>query len=182
MRNFFLLFLFAFLRLSAAIEENPLKGFSTFLVVPMIPLSSKSLSDKINILLEKELAKYGKVSKVSLVSKTKEEEVIDFSQIKTDAILIYEIENVTREQHPFIKASLNLKGRPLNEDSRSSIWSDDCSVPGSTEKDVENLVAQTLSNLLQKFVITYSAANFDKPLFKLYTNTLKNREYDKEAP
>lgn len=155
--------------------ENPLKGFSDFVLVSMVPVSSKTQADKVNALVEKELNKFGKVSKISLLVKTDQGEAVDFSEFNADS-LIYEIKNVTDangKELPFVRATLNLRSQVLidktKQDYSPYIWSGDCFLPGKTQKDLEKLVSQSLSSLLQKFAANYSAANTDKPLFKLYT-------------
>lgn len=155
--------------------ENPLKGFSDFILISMVPASSKPQADKMNALVEKELNKYGKVSKIGLLVKTDQGEAIDFREFNADS-LIYEIKNVTApdgKELPFVRATLNLRSHVLidktKQDYSPYIWSGDCFLPGKTQKDLEKLVSQSLSCLLQKFSENYSVANADKPLFKLYT-------------
>lgn len=158
------------------IGDNPLKGFTDFLLIPLIPASSKTQADKISALVKKELMKYGNVSNVSLTVNTDKGEAIDFSQFNTGNTLVYEIKNVMSlngKELPFVRATLNLRSNvtidKTKQNSNSYIWSSSCFLPGKTQKDIDALVSQSLDSLLQRFAANYSSVNTDKPLFKLYS-------------
>ncbi len=135
--------------------ESPLKGVSKFIFFPLCPTANKPLSDKINALVEKELKNLGAVKPAPLSVKGDE---IDFGALDFSARLIYEIKNVSSIEGTdlgVVRASLNLDtGVEITKTKQSSnpyVWSANCFLPGSVEKDLDKLVAQSLNSLLQSF-------------------------------
>ena len=47
------------------------------------------------------------------------------------------------------------------------IWSSNCFLKGSTQKNLENLISLSLDNLLAQFISTYRLVNTDRPVFEL---------------
>ena len=157
-------------------DNNPLKGFPTFNVFLMHP-GSKAQSEKIDILVKKELEKNGIVKKLELEVKNKAGEVgVDLSPFDIGSSLIYEIRNLMSddgERLGVIRASLNFKARvdvlKTKQDCSPYLWSSNCFLKGNTEKDLEKLVAQSLTYLMQDFSESYKSANSEKPVFNVYT-------------
>lgn len=153
--------------------QNPLKGFSKFIFFPMIPARTND-AESIFKLVENELQQYGQVDKSKILKKTNQGEVIDLSVFKTGVTLIYEIENLTDlngKELGVVRASLNMTTaieiEKTKQISRPYIWSGNCFLKGSTEKDLETITSQSLSNLLGQFMSSYSLVNTTKPIFDL---------------
>ncbi len=157
-------------------EDNPLKGFSEFVFFPMYP-GSKSQSEKIDLLIRKELEKIGGVKKVELEVKNKDGEVgIDFSPFDKGASLVCEIRSlisIDGKDTGFVRASLNLESRvsilKTKQDCSPYLWSSNCFLKGDTEKDLEKLVMQSFAYLMQDFSESYKSVNSEKPIFDVYT-------------
>jgi hypothetical protein len=156
--------------------ENPLKGFSEFVFFSMYP-GSKSQSEKIDLFIKKELEKIGQIKKVELEVKNKDGEFgIDLSPFDQGASLTYEIRNLTAidgKDTGFVRASLNLESRvsvlKTKQDCSPYLWSSNCFLKGSSGKDLEKLVMQSFTYLMQDFSESYKSANSEKPIFNLYT-------------
>jgi hypothetical protein len=157
--------------------ENPLKGFSTFIFFPMYPAGNKNLSDKIGLLIKKELEKIGSVNKIEL--ETKDEngvEGIDLSPFALASALIYQIRNLPSldgKETGFVRASLSFESRvnivKTKQNCSPYLWVSNCFLKGNTEKDLDKLVLQSLAYLMRDFSESYSSANSDKPIFNLYS-------------
>jgi hypothetical protein len=154
--------------------DNPIKGLTTFLFFPMCPAKDKKMADNIFALIEKKLSAYGQVNKARIFVQTDQGEAIDLSVFKTGVTLIYEIENIKDikgNDTGFVRASLNLYTAieivKTKEICRPYIWSSNCFLKGSTQKNTENLISLSLDNLLAQFISTYRLANTDKPVFEL---------------
>jgi hypothetical protein len=156
--------------------ENPLKGFSEFIFFLMYP-GSKSQSEKIDLLIKKELEKIGGVKTFELEVKNKDGEVgIDLSPFDKGVSLIYEIKNLTSldgKDTGFVRASLNLESRvsilKTKQDCSPYLWSSNCFLKGNTEKGLEKLVTQSFAYLMKDFSESYKSANSEKPIFNVYT-------------
>jgi hypothetical protein len=140
------------------------------------PASNKTAADKISIVIEKELKFFGKVIKPEMIVKTEKGDAIDLSGFDGGVTLTYEITNVTSPEGKnlgIVRASLNLSTSVLvqktTDECESYIWSNNCFLKGSVEKNLETLVSQSLSYLLNKFENNYTAVNPTKPIFNLYT-------------
>lgn len=156
-------------------DENPLDGLSKFTFLAMCPSPSKSLSDKINLLIEKELSKYGSIKKIDPFVKTEKGEVFNLDNPASGIFLLYQIENLSSsdgKNSGIVRTSLNLSTPVTIEKTdklvSSYIWSDNYFLNGSIDKNVDSLVSQSLSHLIQKFMENYSAANSQKPIFYVY--------------
>ncbi len=155
--------------------ENPLKGFLAFNFFPMVPAFDKAQSDKIRVLIKKELEKIGTVKKIELIAKNKEgEEGIDLSPFDIDSNLIYEIKKLASSDGKdtgFVRASLSFESRvdilKTKQSCSPYLWSSNCFLKGNTEKDLEKLVIESLVYLMRDFSESYRAANSDKPLFNI---------------
>lgn len=155
--------------------ENPLKGFSAFNLFSMVPASNKAQSDKIGVLIKKELEKIGTVKKIELITKNKEgEEGIDLSPFDIGANLIYEIKNLASSDGKntgIVRASLNFESRvnilKTKQECSVYLWSSNCFLKGNTEKDLEKLVIESLAYLMRDFSESYRSANSNKPLFNI---------------
>lgn len=156
-------------------ETISLKGFSKFVVFPMIPSSNKTLTDKLNTLVEQALSKEGKVNKMTLIVETPTGEAIDLSGLRGDGTLIYEINNVLSPEGKdldIIKASLSLSTNVTSTKTKGEgtaiLWSSECYIKGNVQKDAESLVSKSIDLLLKKFDETYKKVNSDKPTFNFY--------------
>lgn len=156
--------------------KNPFKGFSVFNFFPTYP-GSKEQSEKINALMKKELEKIGVVKKLDLEVKNKEgEEGIDLSPFDINSSLIYEIKNLVSldgKDIGFVRASLNFESSAsilkTKQECSVYLWSSNCFLKGSTSKDLESLVAQSLDYLMKDFSESFSSANDNKPIFQVVT-------------
>ncbi|MGE5195872.1 MAG: hypothetical protein ACM3JI_00910 [Anaerolineae bacterium] len=154
---------------------NPLKGFSKFNFFSRFYAPTPKYAEKIQIIIENELKKFGKINKIEMSVKTEKGEAIDLSGFDDGISLAYEIKNVLsidRKELGIVRASLNLSTsvdvQKTKEECMTYIWSDNCFLKGNVEKDLEKLVSQSLKYLLHKFEINYSAVNSDQPIFNLY--------------
>lgn len=154
--------------------DNPIKGLTTFLFFPICSAKDKKMADNIFALVEKKLSAYGQVNKAKILVQTDKGEAIDLSVFKTGVTLIYEIENIKDikgNDTGLVRASLNLYTAieiiKTKEICRPYIWSSDCFLKGSTQKNLENLISLSLDNLLALFISNYRLANTDRPVFEL---------------
>lgn len=154
--------------------ERSLKGLSAFTLFVMTPARDKAVIEKIRATVTKELKKYGKVGNLELIVKTDKGEAIDLSDFASGDMLVFKIQApATLAEASVAKASLSLSTSVLIEktDARAhvSIWSDSCFLQGSVDdKNIANLVAQSLPGLLQEFMTSYKSVNSQKPSFKVY--------------
>ncbi len=157
------------------ISGNPLKGFSAFNFFSMVPAFNKAQSDKVGVLIKKELEKIGSVKNLELEVKDKNgKEGVDLSSFDLGSSLIYEIKNLTSLEGNgtgFVRASLSFESRvtvfKTNQSCSSYLWASNCFLKGNTEKDLEKLVVQSLAYLMQDFSQSYVSVNSDKPLFNI---------------
>ena len=155
--------------------ENPLKGFPAFNFFSMVPTFNKAQSDKTRVLIKKELEKIGTVKKLELITKNKEgEEGIDLSPFDIWSSLTYEIKNLSSldgKDTGFVRASLNFESRvdilKTKQSCSPYLWSSNCFLMGNTEKDLEKLVVESLTYLMQDFSASYHAVNSNRPLFNI---------------
>src|SRR5579872_2559307 len=146
--------------------SSPLKGFTKFNFFSRIPAPNKAVADKVHGIIEKELKSFGKVAKASIIVKTECGDAIDFSSLDGGAILVYQINNVVSlkgKELGVVRASLSLDGSVLIEKTKNEsqvyIWSDNLFLKGSVDKNLENLVAESLEALLKRFTSSYAPVN-----------------------
>lgn len=154
--------------------DNPIKGLTNFLFFPMYPAKDKKMADNIFVLVGKKLSQYGQVNQTKILVQTDQGDAVDLSVFKTGVTLIYKIDDLkdlSGYDTGMVRASLNLytaieivKTKVI---CRPYIWSCNCFIKGSTKKDVEKLISQSLDNLLAQFNSTYRLVNTDKPVFEL---------------
>lgn len=156
-----------------AFKNTPLKGFKTFVVFVSLNEVNKALSDKINHLVQKNLRKYGTVNLKTLSAD--KNQGIDLSGFSTGPTLIYAIRNLSspdRKNLGITRASLNLSTSATitktNETDFFYVWTANCFLPGSIEKNTEKVVLESLNALFETFQTCYSSVNSEKPIFNLY--------------
>lgn len=156
-----------------ALKNTPLKGFKTFAVFISLNEINKTLSDKINYLVQKNLKEYGTVNIKNLL--TDKNQGIDLSGFNAGPTLIYAIRNLHSPDGKnlgIIRASLNLSASATitktNETDFFYIWTANCFLPGSIEKNTEKVVLESLNALFKTFQTCYSSINSEKPIFNLY--------------
>ena len=156
-----------------AFKNTPLKGFKTFVVFVSLNEVNKALSDKINHLIQKNLKKYGTVNIKSL--STDKNQGVDLSGFSAGPTLTYAIRNLHSPDGKnlgIIRASLNLSTSATitktNETDFFYVWSANCFLPGSIEKNTEKTVLESLNALFKTFQTCYSSVNSEKPIFNLY--------------
>ena len=155
-----------------ACANTSLKGFKTFVLFVNLGNINKTFSDKINQLIQKNVRKYGTVNVMSLLT---EQKAIDLSGFDSGATLTYAIRNLrSPDEKPLgiIRASLNLSTSATitktKETSFFYVWSTNCFLPGSIEKDTEKVVLESLDTLFKIFQTCYFSVNSEKPIFNLY--------------
>lgn len=156
-----------------AFKRTPLKGFKTFVMFVSLNKVNKALSDKINHLVQKNLKKYGTVNIKDLL--TDKNQAIDLSGFSAGPTLTYAIRNLHSPDGKnlgVIRASLNLSASATitktNETDFFYIWTANCFLPGSIEKNTEKVVLESLNALFKTFQTCYSSVNPEKPIFNLY--------------
>lgn len=156
-----------------AFKNTPLKGFKTFVVFVSLNEVNKALSDKINPLVQKNLRKYGTVN-LKILS-TDKNQGVDLSGFSAGPTLTYAIRNLSspdRKNLGIIRASLNLSTSATitktNETDFFYVWSANCFLPGSIEKNTKKVVLESLNALFETFQTCYSSVNSEKPIFNLY--------------
>lgn len=152
--------------------NTSLKGFKTFVLFVNLGNVNKSLSDKINQLVQKNLRKYGTVNIMSLSTDKK---AIDFSGFNSGATLTYAIRNLySPDGKPLevVRSSLNLSTSATIAKTKEThffyVWAANCFLPGSIEKDTEKVVLESLNTLFKTFQTCYFSVNSEKPIFNLY--------------
>ncbi|MEI8329850.1 MAG: hypothetical protein WCG14_07635 [Chlamydiia bacterium] len=154
--------------------DNPLKGMSKFLFFPMSPAKDKAMADRIFALAEKKLSALGQVNRTKTLVNTDQGEGIDLSVFSIGTTLVYliqDLKDLSGKDTGFIRASLNLSAAvqvvKTTDTCSSYVWSCNCFLKGSTQKNLENLISTSLDDLLKQFSDTYNLVNSDKPLFEL---------------
>lgn len=154
--------------------DNPLKGLSKFLFFPMSPAKDKGMADRIFTLVEKKLSALGQVNRTKILVNTDQGEEIDLSVFSIGTTLVYliqDLKDLSGKDTGFIRASLNLSAAvqvvKTNDTCSPYVWSCNCFLKGSTQKNLENLISTSLDDLLQQFSESYNLVNSDKPLFEL---------------
>lgn len=157
--------------------DNPIKGLSKFLFFPMSPAKDKAMADRIYTLVEKKLSALGQVNKTKILVNTDQGEAIDLSVFSTGTTLVYSIQDLkdhSGKDTGFVRASLNLTAAvqvvKTNDTCSPYVWSCNCFLKGSTQKNLENLVSTSLDDLLRQFSESYNLVNSDKPVFELQGN------------
>ena len=155
-----------------AFANTSLKGFKTFVLFINLGHVNKPLSDKINHMIQKNLRKYGTVNLMSL---SNQNQCIDFSGFDSGATLTYAIRDLhspDEKKLGIIRASLSLStSATINKTKRTDffyVWSTSCFLPGSIEKDAEDVILESLNALFKTFQICYSSVNLEKPVFNVY--------------
>jgi hypothetical protein len=156
------------------VENNPLQDLSKFLFFAICPAKNKPMAEKILSTVGQELKQSGHLQKTKMLIETNEGPAIDLSVFKIGATLIYQIKDLSDlngKKLGIVRASLNLTTAIEIQKTKMVcypyIWSSNCFLEGSTEKNLEHIIAQSLKELLEQFMITYSSVNNSPPIFDL---------------
>lgn len=152
-----------------AYANTSLKGFKTFVLFVSLGNINKTLSDKINQLIQKNLRKYGTVNVMSLSTDKKS---IDFSGFNSGATLTYAIRNVHSPNGKplgIVRSSLHLSASATITKTQETdffyVWTANCFLPGSIKEDI---VLESLNTLFKTFQTCYFSVNSENPIFNLY--------------
>lgn len=163
---------------SKVYSENPLQGLKKLSFFALIPtgIVGESYGD-LEKEVKKELQRHGKVETFSIFVKTPDgEEAADFSSFSGCAYMDYKIGDVYSvdgKKLDFVRASLNIREQvTINRtkvDTGLSIWTRNCFLPGSVDKNLKDLVKTSLAYLMNDFSKSYKEVNESQPSFNLYS-------------
>lgn len=152
-----------------------LKNLSEFIFLSGFYADKPATADKVHAVIRKELAKFGEVNACSILVKTKEGDAVDLSSFDVGVTLHYRIQDLYSlegKKLGIVRASLNLDTQvevlKTKIEGSPYIWSSNCFLKGSVEKNIEKLVAESINHLMKEFSDSYSSVNQNKPVFDCY--------------